>query len=560
MIGPSALAGAAPAAPRSRDGPPPPPPPPAAAAAAPAGPAENEQSPFFGGAAVQQQPFASPGPAGQEQLELAAANGAALHELQEASAHARAELALSCPAARPLLTAAACCAPPAPQRRSPLAARCAAALRPSHLLLRFSRFFVEAGTRPYPKLSCEQLADLLEGAYLATGAGERRSRAGAAAAAGPRAAAALPAPCPALTSALTTSPGRCRPPRLQPPRRSWTATGRCRPRRRARRTWARGARCCSTRCCCWTRAGRTSTKVGARAAWGPRRQRRRCPGQLTARASCTCCPHRGLTTSLPPPCTRARAVSHLFGALNFYCKLFHRGRYGLKAATPPDALALLEQRRDSLLVLYDAGGSRGARPGLLPRRGLPARPCGCASSRARPPAASSPAQVPHCQRSAERGPPRSGCRCRRSGPALGHRGAQAARRRLRQRLHPVGLLLRVAAPAAAHLDERVLQHHATGGLAAWLAGRAGRAGCCPGLALAASGGRGRSVRAQRRRAPLAAAGVRRRCRPPARCCRRYRSISSAPWTLSTASAPGGGAPSSAAAASQAATAARRSAR
>jgi hypothetical protein len=73
-------------------------------------------------------------------------------------------------------------------------------------------------------------------------------------------------------------------------------------------------------------------------------------------------------------------VSHLFGALNFYCKLFHKGRYGLKASTPPDAVELLEQRRNNLVVLYDAGRW------LL-------HVCGCMSSAGRQDASSRPRGV-----------------------------------------------------------------------------------------------------------------------------------------------------------------------
>ncbi len=73
-------------------------------------------------------------------------------------------------------SAAPRCPPPQPQG---CMARSVQRLRPSHLMLRLSRAFVEAMNHGISVLTCDQLADVLERAYGVMGAGGRRGMAGA---------------------------------------------------------------------------------------------------------------------------------------------------------------------------------------------------------------------------------------------------------------------------------------------------------------------------------------------------------------------------------------------
>lgn len=56
------------------------------------------------------------------------------------------------------------------------------------------------------------------------------------------------------------------------------------------------------------------------------------------------------------PLALLAAVSHLFGALNFYSKPLRSKRYGIKASIPPDLSQCLERHKDATIILYDAGG------------------------------------------------------------------------------------------------------------------------------------------------------------------------------------------------------------
>jgi hypothetical protein len=166
-----------------------------------------------------------------------------------------------------------------------------------------------------------------------------------------------------------------------------------------------------------------------------------------------------------------------------------------------------------------------------------------------------------------------------SRPPLRHSGAPAAARRLRRRLHPVRLLLQVAAPAPAGLDERGRQHGAQGGLFSPThplpPSMPAALRSCPTartthvLQLHQQSdvlGRARSKGAMRHQlssslsslsGQLLSARLSGLSLGPCCALRPCRSTSWAAWTWSAASTPAGGASSSAAAACPAATAAWR---